>query len=328
MEKGDEDEGDTSNSVLQRLRPHMGHIRYLKIVLDVSLEMNRRLACTVLDVMAWNACRLQVFHVVCYGKSPFFYSGQDFLQSFRRLLQGMDKAALQHVDLRQMPFVLDNHTVALMGACAPNLRTLLINNQAPGLLMLRQDTVVEVLRACPRLSTFGVSCLALSREFFQELLKPTREPFHFLDLFYDGLDGGIPEQLWAALKARHPGFRVGLEFAATVATWKMSRVLKPCLPVATLRFNGFAHMADQVLLVASLYGPTLEKLVLHTAPSNQLNIALIQLARACPRLQEVHCFCLVNQGVVMAFLRHCKRLKRYTLSTSLFFCDNPPTIVQ
>nr|XP_020661795.1 F-box/LRR-repeat protein 8-like [Pogona vitticeps] len=323
-----EDEGDTASFLLKLIQVHMGHIRYFKIVLDISLELNRRLACTILDVMAWSGCRLQAFHIVCYGKNPFFYSGQDVLQSFRRLLQTLDKILLQHMDFRQMPFVLDNHTVGLMGSCAPNLRTLLINNHAPGLLMLRQEIIVEVLRACPKLCILGIPYVALSRDLFRELLKPTREPFKFLDLFYNGLDTDIPEELWTAMRERHPSFRVGLEFAATVPTRKMSQILKPCLPVAALRFNGFTHMADQVRLVASLYGRTLEKLVLHSAPSDNLNASLIQLARACVHLREIHCFCLVDQGVVVAFRRHCKNLNRYTLSTSLFFCDNPPTIVQ
>ncbi|KAJ7310515.1 hypothetical protein JRQ81_007437, partial [Phrynocephalus forsythii] len=279
-EKEDEvDKGDTLSSILQSLWPHMRPIRYLKIALDMSLEGNWRLACNILDLMAWSSCKLQAFHVVCNVKIPFFHSGQDVLQSFRSLLQGMDKAALQHIYVWQMPFVLDNDTVAMMGSCAHNLCTLLINNNALGWLVLRQETIVKVLRTCPRLSTLGISYMSLSRELFKELLKPTHEPFKLLDLYYNGLDSNLPEELWTALRARHLGFRVELEFAVTVTTRKMSQILKPYLPIVALRFNGFTHMADHVRLVASLYSQNLERLVLHTAPSNNLNASLIQLAR-------------------------------------------------
>ncbi|XP_062997414.1 F-box/LRR-repeat protein 8-like [Elgaria multicarinata webbii] len=323
-----EDEEDERYNRLLRLQLFLGHIRRLKVVLDLSLELNRKCVINFLDMMAWKSRKLQALIIVCFGKSPFFYSGQDLLRSVWGLCQGTDKMDLQYIDLRKMPFTLDNKIIAMIACSSPNLRTLFINSRAPGVIILRQEPVVEVLRACPKLSTLGISYTSLSKDVFQELGNPNRGPFKCLELFYEGLDTDIPEELWIKLRERHPQLRVELEFAPTVTTRKMLEILKPSVPIFVLQFNTFTHAPDLVRLITKSYSRTLEKLVLYTAPSALLNSLLVEIAKACTRLKEIHCNCVVSPDVISAFLRHCPGLRRYTLSPLVLFRDAPMTVVR
>ncbi|XP_070809293.1 F-box/LRR-repeat protein 8-like [Pituophis catenifer annectens] len=303
--------------IFRTLHPYLVHIRHLKIVLNQYLELNRRLATQIMDMLAHKRVKLRALHIICQGLSPYFYSGQDLLQSVRLLCQCNPKIDLQHVDFRQMPFILDNGTVLLLASRNPNLRTFLINNRAPGVVILKPETIVEVARICPKLTVLGVYYTSLSEGLFQELVKPNRGPFQCLDVLYGGLEKHIPDECWAAVSKRHPHFQVNFEFAAMVDPTKISRVLKASIPMKSLQFNYLPYVTDQLRLIANCYSQTVERLILYTAASDAVNSSLIELAKKCGRLKEVHCYCVVSQAVVDAFLLHCPHLRNYTLSTTL-----------
>ncbi|XP_066494096.1 F-box/LRR-repeat protein 8-like [Tiliqua scincoides] len=309
----------SADTVLRSLHHFLPHIKHLRIVFDQSLEINRRRVSEILDVLAWQSRKLCALSVVCTGRSPYFYSGQDILLRIRRLCQGTGNIDLQYIDFRRTPFTLDNGIVQLMATNHPNLRALFINVRTPGIIILKPDTIVEVLRACPKISTLGIYHCTLTEDVFLELLKPGREPFRCLDIFCEGLDNEVPEELWSALSQKHPQLRVELEFAPLVPAWKVPWILKPNIPVTALQFNTFGHLSDQIQFVTTNYSKTLQKLVLHTTtPSSDLNSSLIDLASKCVHLKEIHCHCTVSQAVVNAFLLHCTGLRRYTLTTCMY----------
>uniref|UniRef100_A0ABM5EU92 F-box/LRR-repeat protein 8-like isoform X1 n=2 Tax=Pogona vitticeps TaxID=103695 RepID=A0ABM5EU92_9SAUR len=308
------DDGGT----LQSLHHFLRHVKHLKIVFDQSEESTRKNVTCILEMLARESHRLQALSIECRGENPYFYSGQDILQSIQKVCQSEKKADLLHIDFRKMPFTLDDGMVRLMASSSPNLHTLFINNRTL-VCNVTPEMMVEVLRACPRLSTLGVYYASLSEEVFRELLKPNRTPFKCLDIFCERLDKYIPvipEELWAAVSEKHPQLRVELEFDHTVPAWKIPRILKPKIPVTTLQLNTYTYMVNQIRFVTSSYSKTLERLVLHTTSSEDLNSSLIDLAEACVGLKEIHCYCVVGQTVIDAFLAHCKGLKRYTLKTT------------
>lgn len=268
-------------------------------------------------MLAYKRAKLRALCIICQGLSPYFYSGQDLLQSVRLLCQSNNQIDLQHIDLRKMPFILDNSTVLLLASRNRNLRTLLINNRAPGVIILKPETIVEVARICPKLTVLGLYYTSLSKGLFQELVKPNRGPFKCLDILYEGLEKHIPEDCWAMMSKRHPQFRVKFEFAAMVDPTKLLGVLKASIPMKSLQFNYLHYMTDQLRLITNCYSQTVETLILYTAASDALNASLIELAKKCGRLKEVHCYCVVSQAVVDAFLSHCPDLKNYTLSPTL-----------
>ncbi|XP_062996961.1 F-box/LRR-repeat protein 8-like [Elgaria multicarinata webbii] len=309
---------DAEEGSLQALHQFLGHIKHLKIVFDQSEEAIRQKVTQILDLLAKQNHKLQGLCVECRGKNPFFYSGQDILRSVQKICQSENDIDLQCVDFRKMPFTLDDGIVRLIAFSSPNLHTLFINN---GTLVcnVRPETVVEVLRACPKLSTLGVYYASLSKDVFQEVVKPNRGSFKCLHIFCERLDKYIPvipKELWAAVSEKYPQLHVELEFDHTIPAWKIPRILQPNIPITTLQLNTFTYMVNQIRFVTSNYSKTLEVLVLRTTSSDDLDASLIDLARKCVRLKEIHCYCVVSSAVVEAFLLNAAGLKRYTLKTT------------
>ncbi|XP_053126657.1 F-box/LRR-repeat protein 8 isoform X2 [Hemicordylus capensis] len=323
-------DAESDGGMLQSLHQFLGHIRHLKIVFDQSKEAIRKNVTQILDLLAKQSHKLQALCIACRGENPYFYSGQDILRSIGNICRSENKINLQCVDFRQMPFTLDDGIVQLIAANSPNLHTLFINNRTL-VCNVKPETISEVLRVCPKLSTLGVYYASLSEDVFQELLEPNQRPFKCLDIFCERLDKYIPvisEQLWALVSKKHPALHVELEFDHTVPAWKIPRILKSNIPVTTLQLNTFTYMVNQIRFVTYCYSRTLEKLVLHTTPSDDLNSSLIDLAKKCLHLKEIHCYCVVNQEVVDAFLLNCTDLKRYTLKITKERHPWQPTIVQ
>ncbi|KAJ6666218.1 hypothetical protein lerEdw1_001123 [Lerista edwardsae] len=318
------------DGTLQSLHQFLGHIKHLKIVFDQSEEITRRNVMQILDLLAEQNHRLKALCIGCRGENPYFYSGQDILQSIRNICQSNNKIDLQYIDFRQMPFTLDDGIVKLLATSSPNLHTLFINNRTL-VCNVKPEAIREVLKACLKLSTLGVYYASLSEDVFLDLMKPNRAPFRCLDIFCERLDKYIPvisEKVWLGMREKHPQLHVELEFDHTVPAWKIPRILKGNIPVTTLQLNTFTYMVNQIRFVTYSYSRSLEKLVLHTTSSDDLDSSLIDLAKNCMCLKEIHCYCVVSQAVVDAFLLHCRDLKKYTLKTTKEHHPWKPTIIQ
>ncbi|XP_060131922.1 F-box/LRR-repeat protein 8 isoform X1 [Zootoca vivipara] len=311
-------EDEDGEGTLESLHQFLSHIKHLKIAFDQSQEETRRNVTQILDMLAKQNHKLQALCIVCKGENPLFYSGHDIMQSIRRICQSQNNINLQLIDFRQMPFTLDDGIIQLIASSSPNLHTLFINNRTL-VCNVKPETTCEVLKACPKLSTLGVYYASLSEDVFRELVKSNREPFKCLVIFCERLDKYIPvipEELWAMVSERYPQLQVEIEFDHTVPAWKIPRILKPNIPVTSLQLNTYTYMVNQIRFATSNYSKTLERLVIRTTPSEDLNSALTDLAKKCVHLKEVHCYCVVSPAVVQAFLLHCKGLRRYTLRVS------------
>ncbi|KAF7242690.1 F-box/LRR-repeat protein 8 [Varanus komodoensis] len=321
---------DAEEGTLLSLHPFLPHIKHLKITFDQSKQATRRNVTRILALLAEQGHKLQALCIECRGENPYFYSGQDILQSIQGICQSENGIDLRYVDFRKMPFTLDDGLVRLMAFSSPKLHTLFINNRTL-VCNVKPSTLVEVLQACPRLSTLGVYYASLSEEVFQEVVGASRSTFKCLDIFCERLDKYIPvipEKLWAAVSEKYPQLQVKLEFDHTVPAWKIPRILKANIPVSTLQLNTYTYMVKQIEFVTSNYSRTLEVLVLRTTSSDDLNSSLIELAKRCVRLREIHCYCVVSPGVVEAFLLHCTGLKCYTLKTTKERSPWGATVVQ
>ncbi|XP_072278964.1 F-box/LRR-repeat protein 8 [Pyxicephalus adspersus] len=300
---------------LDGLQDFLGQIRQLKIVFDQSKEANRKNVTQILKCLAKEGRKLESLTIACCGENPFFYSGMEILDSIMELCRKESCVDLHHIDFRKLPFTLSDGFIRLIATGSPNLQSLYINN---GTLVCKvtPDTLIEVLQKCPKLSVLGAFCSSLSEDVFQELMKPERRPFRHLDIMCERLDKYMPaisDEVWGLLSQHHPSLSVDMEFDHTVPAWKIPRILKPNIPIATLQLNTFNEMTRQLTFVSSHYVRTLRKLVVQTTSSNGLDSLLIDLAKKCLKLEEIHCYCVVSPEVVQAFLKHCPHLKKYTL---------------
>uniref|UniRef100_UPI00398F74EB F-box/LRR-repeat protein 8 n=1 Tax=Pristiophorus japonicus TaxID=55135 RepID=UPI00398F74EB len=294
------------------------NVKYLKILCDQSLEANRKNFVQILHNMAESATDLLALSIVCTGENPYFYSGQDILQSVKNLFETNSCLHLRHIDLRRMPFTLDDGTIQLVTSRSPCLESLFINNKT-FVCKVTSETLKVALRYCPKLSALGLFYASLTGSVFAELLNAKRPPLKLLQLHCERMDKynpAIPAEMWEAVVKRHPTLSVDIELDHTVPAKKIPQILQPAIPVASIELNTFTFMVEQVNFISQNYSSTLKRVVLQTTSSDELNRALMGLASCCLSLEEIHCYCVVSVDIVQAFLLHCPRLCKYTLKTS------------
>ncbi|KAJ8335589.1 hypothetical protein SKAU_G00389310 [Synaphobranchus kaupii] len=297
-------------------------VRHLKIsIRHTKEEAGRSMAVQALSYTMARESRLRALCVSCTGEFPLFYSGEDILQGIRSVLLNEDSGlSLREVDLREMPFTLGDSLVLNVARRSPGLRSLFINNKAL-VCNVTTETMREVLGLCPQLRALGAFYASLSEEVLGELLRPGRAPFSLLELYCERSDKRyvheVSDRFWEALRRRHPSLAVNVVLNHTLPAEMFLKILQPSLPVRDLELITFTYLVTELGFVAGNYADTLERLVVQaTAPSAELDSALVGVAERCGRLREVHCYCVVSQRVVDAFLERCPHLWRYTLKTT------------
>ncbi|XP_006099449.1 F-box/LRR-repeat protein 8 isoform X2 [Myotis lucifugus] len=292
----------------------LDHIRNLRLEFDPSKEPSRRMATELLTALAGRTPGLRGLRLECRGEKPLFDAGRDVLDAVSAICRAARE--LRHLDLRRLPFTLDDALVLRAARGCPELRSLFLNN---GTLVgsVGPGSVLELLEACPRLCTLGLHLASLSHAALEVLAAPDRAPFALLALRCacpeDTRAPPLPNEAWAVLRRRHPGLVVEVELEPAMPAESVTRVLQPAVPVAALRLCLSGDSAGPVRFAALHYAATLRALEVRAAASAELDSALELLAERCPGLREVHCFCVVRPSVLHAFLAHCPRLRSYTL---------------
>nr|XP_027809733.1 F-box/LRR-repeat protein 8 [Marmota flaviventris]XP_027809734.1 F-box/LRR-repeat protein 8 [Marmota flaviventris] len=292
----------------------LDHIHNLQLEFEPSRKPSRQAATKLLIALADRAPGLRGLSLECHGDKPLFDAGRDILDAVHALCGTASE--LRHLDLRRLPFTLDD-TLVLQVACGcPELRSLFLDNHTlvdsvgPG-------SVLKLLAACPRLRTLGLHLASLSHAVLDALAEPDRAPFALLALRCaspeDARASPLPDQAWAALHCRHPGLTVELELEPALPAESVMRVLQPAVPVATLRLNLSGDTIGPLRFAACHYATTLRALEVRASASSELDTALEELAARCAGLREIHCFCVVRTSVLDAFRAHCPRLRSYTL---------------
>ncbi|KAJ8398578.1 hypothetical protein AAFF_G00421060 [Aldrovandia affinis] len=294
-------------------------VRHLKIsVRHLKEEASRNMAVQVLNHATVRDSCLSALCVSCTGDFPLFYSGEDILRSIEAVLLSEESGlSLREVDFRDMPFTLSDSLIRNVARRSPGLRRLYINNQTL-VCNITTHTMREVLTLCPELRVLGVFYASLSETVLGELLHPQRPPFSLLELYCEWSDKYVPtvsDRFWETLRRRHPSLSVDVVLNHTLPVTKFLKILQPGVPVRGLELVTYTYLVKEVAFAADSYSGTLEKLVLQTTSSPELDSALVGVAERCGLLREVHCYCVVSQHVVRAFVTGCPRLWRYTLKT-------------
>lgn len=282
----------------------------------------------MLRTLAGRSPGLRGLRLECRGEKPLFDAGRDVLDAVRALCR--DVCALRHLNLRRLPFTLDDALVLQVSRGCPELRSLFLDN-ATLVGSVGPDSVLQLLEACPHLHSLGLHLASLSSPALETLAAPDRAPLVLLALRgacpEDARAPPLPDEAWAALRRRHPGLAVELELEPVLSGESVTRVLQPAVPVTALRFSLSGDTVGPLRFASRHYAATLRLLEVRAAASPQLDAALEELAARCAELREVHCFCLVRPSVLRAFLAHCPRLRSYTLKLTRAPHPWRPTLV-
>ncbi|XP_019611070.2 F-box/LRR-repeat protein 8 [Rhinolophus sinicus] len=305
---------EREGTLLPYLSAGLDHVHNLRLEFEPSKKPSRRAATELLTAFVGRSPGLRSLCLECRGEKPLFDAGRDVLDAVQAICRAARQ--LHHLDLRRLPFTLDDELVLQVARGCPELRSLFLNNSTlvgsvgPG-------SVLELLEACPCLRALGLPLASLSYTALQALTAPHRTPFALLALRCacpeDARAPPLPDEAWAALRRRHPGLSVELELEPALPAESVTRILQPAVPVAALRLCLSADTVGPLHFAAQHYAATLRVLEVRAAASAELYAALELLAARCAGLREVHCFCVVRPSVLQAFRAHCPRLRSYTL---------------
>ncbi|TRY89479.1 hypothetical protein DNTS_016059 [Danionella cerebrum] len=305
---------ESANSIPDRYFDLLPLVRNLKLRISLIDPANRKNALWVLrQALSRGEGRLETLSICCMANTPLFYAGQDLQQGLVDILSS--GSSLRVLDLKGVPFTLSDSFVRSVVMLCPALQSLYINNQSL-VCGVKPETLSQVLKSCLSLNTLGVFQASLSQDVFKDLMLPERPNLKKLELRCERslkYTQSLCDEIWAELKRRHPRLCVELELDHTLPELLVPGVLHPNIPVRCLRLLTWTLLLEEVRIVGQNYGCTLEVLELQTIPSSELNSELIALAKQCLRLREVHCYCVVSQEVIAAFLANCPDLWRYTL---------------
>lgn len=300
--------------LLPYLSACLDHVHNLRLEFEPLRESSRRAATELLIALAGRSPGLRGLRLECRGEKPFFDAGRDVLDAVHSICRAAH--ALRHLDLRRLPFTLDDALVLQVARGCPELRSLFLNNSTL-VSSVGPGSVLYLLEACPRLSVLGLHLASLSHTALEALAAPDRAPFMLLALRCacpeDARAPPLPNEAWAALHHRHPGLAVELELEPALPVENVTRILQSAVPVAALRLCISGDTVGPVRFAALHYAATLRVLEVRAAASPDLDAALELLAARCTGLREVHCFCVVRPSVLHAFLSQCPRLRSYTL---------------
>ncbi|KAM6177562.1 F-box/LRR-repeat protein 8 isoform 2-T2 [Erethizon dorsatum] len=292
----------------------LDYVHNLRLEYEPSRKMSRRSATELLIALAGRAPRLRGLRLECRGEKPLFDSGRDILDAVHAVCR--NACELRHLDLRRLPFTLDDQLVLQVASGCPELQSIFLDNHTL-VDSVRPGSVLELLEACPHLRALGLHLASLSSAVLQALAAPNRAPFELLALRCacpeDARASPVPDESWAALRCRHPGLTVELELEPAMPAESVTRVLQPAVPVAVLRLNLSGDTIGPVHFAAHHYAATLRVLEVRASASPELDAALREVAARCSGLHEIHCFCVVRPSVLDAFRAHCPRLRSYTL---------------
>ncbi|XP_004431762.1 PREDICTED: F-box/LRR-repeat protein 8 [Ceratotherium simum simum] len=292
----------------------LDHVHNLRLEFEPSREPSRRAATELLTALASRTPGLRGLRLECRGEKPLFDAGRDVLDAVHAVCRAA--RALRHLDLRRLPFTLDDALVLQAARGCPGLRSLFLDN---GTLVgsVGPGSVLELLEACPHLRALGLHLASLSRTALEVLAAPGRAPVALLAVRCacpeDARAPPLPDEGWAALRRRHPELAVEMELEPALPAESVTRILQPTVPVAVLRLSLSGDTVGPVRFAAQHYAATLRVLEVRAAASAELDAALELLAARCAGLREVHCFCVVRPSVLHAFRAHCPRLRSYTL---------------
>ncbi|KAM4833650.1 F-box/LRR-repeat protein 8 isoform 1-T2 [Thomomys bottae] len=306
----------------------LDHIHNLRLVCAPSRKPSRQAAIEILTALAGRTPGLRALRLEGLGEKPLFDAGRDILEAVQAICKATP--ALLHLDLRSLPFTLDDALVLQVARCCPELLSLFLDN--PTLVdNVGPYSILKLLKACPHLCALGLHLASLSRAVLEALAAPDRAPFTLLAVRCaspeDARVTPLPDEAWEAVSRRHPGIAVELELEPALSTQSVENILQPSVPVVALNLNLSGDSVGPVLFAAHHYAATLRALEVRASASAELNAALEELAARCSGLREIHCFCVVSPAVLSAFRAHCPRLRSYTLKLRREPHPWPPTLL-
>ena len=293
------------------INKHGKYFKRVYIGCNQSIKENRENACAVLEKLSTiNRRKLTSLKIDFTGENPLFYSGKEFIDSLAILFAapGMNielPVSLLHVDLSGISVAYDDHVIDLLSLNNKDLRSLDIQNRII-VCKVTPNCILRLIQRCRKLRDLRVFHCSLSDDILRALAEDERENIEHLSLICrreEKYGHDLSTEAWTVLTKKIPALRVTLGFDHTCPFNLIQVIMKPEIPVRTLRLETFTRVYEEVNMAADFYKNTLQKLVLQTRNSIALEEALLNVARKCHGLRSLLVYCVVRQETIDEIFR-------------------------
>ena len=256
--------------------------------------------------------RLTSLAVQFVGQNPLFYAGHEFFTEIKLLFGSEPHSQLTSVDLSALDIAFDDTLFDILSDNHPHLACLNIQNKSL-VCKVTPRCMLHLVSTCKKLKELQVFHLSLTDDVLNEIAAQEKPCLQHLSILYRretkyAVD--LSSEAWAKLVTKIPTLRVTLGFDHTCPLNRICDVMKPEIPVTELRLETFTRIYEEVNHATSCYYRTLEKMVLQTRNSAELEQALIRTAENCSRLHTLLVYCVLKQNVIDQILDICPDMKR------------------
>ncbi|CAL1532318.1 unnamed protein product [Lymnaea stagnalis] len=293
-------------------------ITNLTITLNQGDEQNRKNAVSVIEQLTeLDDLRLTHLTIQFKGDNPLFYAGLEFLTALNKLFTKMGDvgkngaSSLKYLNLSGLQANFDNEFINTISENCPNLEYLNILNKVL-VCCVSPDCMTTLIQRCRKLKILHIYHTSLSDEVIKKFTESNRAPLQRLGIVcrrHEKYGEDISSEAWSELLSTNPDLKVDLGFDHTTPLHRVAQIIKPEIPVVELHLQTFTMIYEEVNLAASFYEDTLEKLIVQTRPSKELNEALLNVAQKCKKLQTLYVYCLLEKTVVDKILELRPKMK-------------------
>ncbi|KAL3860443.1 hypothetical protein ACJMK2_010566 [Sinanodonta woodiana] len=282
------------------------HLRKIFIGLNQAVQENRVNACTLLGKLAkLDPRRISSITIEFTGENPLFYAGLEFVQCLKLLFGPVSNTVtppsqILHVDVSGLAAALDDEVFDLLSENNPSLESLNIQNKNL-VCKVSPACILRLVRRCRKLTDIHVLHCSMSDEILKCLAEEESKDIKHLSILCrreEKYGKDLSAEAWKQLVDKKPSLRVTLAFDHNCLLNLVSVIMKPEIPVRTLKLETFTKIHAEVNLATSYYTRTLEKIVLQTGKSTELEEALVSMARKCTRLKCMMVYCILKKSVV------------------------------
>lgn len=299
------------------------YLRNVKLICEQGLKINRENACKLIeDFSKLESRRLQSFELIFAGENPLFYSGSEFticlLKLFKPACNGIRVATqLKNINLRRFPVAFSDSLFESLIEHNPDLESLNIQNDSL-VCKVTPRCIHNIVKQCKKLKSLSLHYTSISEEVILALTEKDRVPLERLSVkcrreekyARDVISG----ETWLQLKRNVPNLRVTFVFDTSCPMFKVDEILKPEIPLYNLILTVQARVVDQIYFVIQNFYETLERFVVSTTNSEELETALILLASQCNHLRELCVWqCYISQETKRKILELCPNLVKCVL---------------
>jgi len=279
---------------------------------------NNENACAFLDLLITHTdtLKLEYFKVDLCEQNPFFWTGGRYLATLRNLFQSPVTSHLRAIDFSKFPVAFNDDLLKVISRnIAPKIQHFNIQNKifasriSPVCLVNFIKEAHQLKTLSIRSSYFTSDVLNVIADYRMSNLKLVSLLFTRADKFFKHISSAD----WLKVSSLVPAMRIELKFDHTYPMHCiMGNIMLPEVPVSILKLCLHSICYEHVNLAACIYKKTLEKLVVISIPSSDLDKAVLRIVRECDKVQDLHVRCRMDEKVVSQ-IHNFKQLRKYTL---------------